>query len=487
MKSVYRAVALILALTGFAWVSLCMADNSTTIYQFKGGDDGTWPYAGLLEYQGEFYGTTWKGGSSGGWGPEAAGTIFKLTPPAKGQSAWTKTVLHNFIGNLYGIDGNVDGAYPMAALISGNDGKFYGTTNGGGQWGYGAVFQLVPPANSGDEWTVNTIYSFCSVHNCDDGTYPVGSLLLGADGALYGTTSEGGGYAGAGDGTVFKLTRSDTYPYWTQTVIYYFCSVGDSCLDGYHPKAELIADKDGVLYGTTEYGGDNASGTVFKLTPPAAGGGLWTETVLHSFCSHYFLYQCIDGAYPTSGLVFDTQGNLYGTTTAGGACTDPEYNPCSGTVFKLTRPGNSTTDWTQSVTHSFTSGRSGYNPVAALIVDSQNNLYGTTQLGGSADTIYGSGLGTVFKLGPSHWDGTHRTLTVLTNFINGDDPITNSKPAGAVTLYQGALYGTTAYGGPGGPAECVNVEVSETGCGSIFKVSLGADAPHDQTRPSDRR
>jgi uncharacterized repeat protein (TIGR03803 family) len=472
MKSVYRAVALILALTGFAWGSPCMADNTTTIYEFKGDDDGTWPYAGLLEHQGEFYGTTWKGGTAN------LGTIFKLSPPAQGQSAWTKTVLHHFLGSDMGWDG----AYPLGALIVGRDGAFYGTTSEGGRWGYGEVFRLEPPVNPQAGWLIYPIYSFCSSPLCGNGSYPGGSLLLGADGALYGTTSKGG-YVGDSGGTVFKLTHSDTYPYWTHTVIYYFCSVGYSCLDGYHPMAELIADKDGVLYGTTEYGGDNDSGTAFKLTPPAAGASAWTETVLHSFCSNEFNQICNDGAYPKSGLVFDTQGNLYGTTSSGGACHDPIYGPCVGTVFKLTRPGNSTADWTQSVTHSFESGLSGSIPVAALIVDSQNNLYGTTITGGPSTAIYGPGWGTVFKLGPPHWDGTHRTLTVLTSF----DAIRlgPSNPAGAVTLYQGALYGTTAYGGPGGSVDCVDFEVSQAGCGTIFKVQLplGEGAPQINQRP----
>lgn len=475
MKSVCRAVALILALTGFAWVSPCTAVNPTTIYQFKGDDDGTWPYAGLLQYKGEFYGTTWKGGTAN------LGTIFKLSPPAQGQSAWTKTVLHHFLGS----NPSWDGAYPMGGLIVGRDGAFYGTTSEGGRWGYGEVFRLEPPVNPQAGWLIETIYSFCSSPLCGNGSYPGGSLLLGADGALYGTTSKGG-YAGGTGGTVFKITFSDTYPYWTHTAIYYFCSVGVfSCVDGYHPMAELIADNEGVLYGTTEYGGDNDSGIAFKLTPPAAGASAWTQTVLHSFCSNEFNHICYDGEYPTSGLVFDTQRNLYGTTSAGGACHDPVYGPCIGTVFKLTPPGNGTADWTQSVTHSFESGLSGSSPVAALIVDSQNNLYGTTQSGGAADTVYGSGMGTVFKLGPPQWDGTHRPLTVLTNFIptNGDQ-ITNTKPNGAVTLYQGALYGTTAYGGIGGPASCINVEVAETGCGSIFKVPLGKGEPQiDERRP----
>jgi len=465
MKPVYRAVALILALTGFAWVFPCTAANTTTIYELKGGDDGAWPYAGLLEYKGEFYGTTWKGGTSD------IGTIFKLTPPANGQSAWTKTVLHNF--TIYAPDG----AHPWAGLISDGNGGFYGTTYGGGKWGYGTIFSLTPGYFG--SWTETTIYDFCSLSHCEDGAYPQASLLLGTDGALYGTTSEGGYYGGYG--MAFRLKLGEDQPFH---VIYKFCTVGYYCLDGYRPVAELIADKQGALYGTASLGGNGSgnSGTAFKLTPPESGTGLWTETVLYSFCSDKFGDYCRDGLGPASALVFDTQGNLYGTTQAGGICYDGGFGspyPCSGTVFKLTPPGNGATSWTESVTHSFTSGIHGWSPVAALIIDSQNNLYGTTQFGGAPRVDTGVvGLGTVFKLGPPPGNGAHRTLTMLTNFItNNDDPYTNTQPAGPVILYQGALYGTTVHGGVDGPASCFSTDTNAHGCGSIFKVPLSTAAP----------
>jgi uncharacterized repeat protein (TIGR03803 family) len=418
-------------------------------------------------------------------GTEDLGTIFKLTRPANGQGAWTKTVLHNFHSNSF-FSNTDDGAHPWAGLIwDGNEGKFYGTTNQGGQWGYGTVFVLVPPVNPLDGWVEYPIYDFCSASSCEDGSYPQASLLVGADGVLYGTTSKGGLYTG-GYGTVFKLTRDPVVDYqWTYAVIYNFCTVGYYCYDGYHPVAELIADKQGALYGTTPYGGGGAnnSGIAFKLTPPAAGAGLWTHTVLYNFCSDQFADQCNDGARPASALVFDTRGNLYGTTQFGGICHDDGFGspyPCSGTVFKLTPPGNGATVWTESVNHSFTSGIHGFQPVAALIVDSQNNLYGTTQFGGAPRVNGAVGLGTVFKFGPPHADGTQRTFTMLTNFIiNNDDPYTNTQPTGPVTLYQGALYGTTAHGGLGAPAAagCATFDYTNAvGCGSIFKVLLGAGA-----------
>jgi len=467
MKAVYRAVALILALTGFAWVSPCTAANTTTIYEFKGGDDGAWPYAGLLEYKGEFYGTTWAGGTSD------LGTIFKLTPPPAGHNLWTKTVLHNFLGIT---NGDFDGAHPWGGLIyDGNDGKFYGTTEQGGRLGYGSIFALVPPANPQGEWYEAAIYSFCSMPGCEDGTDPHASLLLGADGALYGTTSKGGPYYG-GYGTAFRLKYGEDKLF---RVIYNFCTVGYYCLDGYNSVSELIADKQGALYGTTQNGGNGHgnSGIAFKLTQPAAGAGLWTQTVLHNFCSNESEV-CEDGNTPLTALVFDTQGILYGTTSDGGTFDDgpPPANSCGGTVFKLTPPGNGATGWTHNVTHTFSTGLIGCSPSSALIVDSQNNLYGTNYSGGSRSG--GLGVGAVFKLGPPRY-GTHRTATLLANFVdNNDDPDTNRYPAGPVILYQGALYGTTAFGISDGPsASCSNAFTGTTGCGSIFKVSLGTGAP----------
>lgn len=461
MKPMYRAVALMLAIMSLALVVPCRAaDNTATIYQFKGDKDGKWPVAGLLEYQGSFYGTTYKGGDDG------YGTAFKLTPPAKGKTAWAHTVLYSFTGHTDGWDGE----YPMGGLIAGPGGVFYGTTNGGGLYGYGTAFKLVPPSDGENTWREVVIYDFCSQSDCADGTYPQDSLLLGADGALYGTASEGGLFVNKG--TVFKLTPPPgVATKWAMTVLYSFCSVGASCSDGSHPLAAVIADKQGALYGTTQYGGDNDYGAAFKLTPPAKGKTDWTETVLYSFCNNVFLGVCNDGEYPVAALVFDLQGNLYGTTETGGIIHQA-YSSGNGVVFKLTPPGNGNTGWTESVTHSFTSHERGANPVAALIVDSQNNLYGTTQYGGAGHP--NKGFGTVFRLGPPHQDGTHRTFTSLTSFEPAEGPITNNHPDDSVILYQGALYGTTAYGGFNGPASCIDIQNAEPGCGSIFKIPLSS-------------
>jgi uncharacterized repeat protein (TIGR03803 family) len=433
--------ALSLAALGLVGATPCRA-ASVVIYKFKGGADGKHPLAGLLEYQGALYGTTVEGGA------DNYGTVFKLTPPARGKTAWTKTVLYSFTGNTDGYDGT----NPEGDLIVGSDGNFYGTTNGGGLYGYGTAFQLVPPADGQSTWSEIVIYNFCSLSECADGTYPQDALLAGSDGALYGTTSEGGLFVNKG--TVFKLTPpAGGGSAWSETVLYSFCSVGFLCDDGSHPVAGLIADKQGSLYSTTEYGGTEDSGTAFKLTPPAPGKTAWTETVLHSFC---VTTVCEDGSYPVAGLVFDQQGALYGTTYQGG-------NSTGGVVFKLTPPANGQTNWTERVLHSFTGGVRGGNPAAALIIDQQGVLYGTTKNGGHGRSI-SQPNGVVFKLTPNgefKWPET-----VLEAFYQA------TNPSAGVILYQGALYGTTYLGGSS-QASCLRVRPTSTAtCGTIFKVPL---------------
>ena len=202
----------------------------------------------VADKEGALYGTTNKGGDFG------VGTVFKLTPPAPGHKSWTETVLHSFFGADVG-------SYPAAGLIFDQQGVvLYGTTEKGGfeplSPGYGTVFKLVPPAPGHKSWRKTDIYDFCAVgYYCNDGEYPVSELVIGKDLALYGTTYEGGAN---GYGTVFKLTPPASGTYWNETVLYSF---GDGN-DGGYPKAGLIVDKQGVLYGTTYEGGSSGYGTV---------------------------------------------------------------------------------------------------------------------------------------------------------------------------------------------------------------------------------
>jgi uncharacterized repeat protein (TIGR03803 family) len=356
------------------------------LYRFcaQGGGnctDGAEPEADLIRdaLSGHLYGTTYEGGAGG------EGTVFALTPPAAGQTAWREKVLYSFCQQT----DCVDGAYPEAGLIEDASGNLYGTTYDGGTFGEGAVFELTPPAAGQTAWTEIVLYSFCSLA-CTDGESPEARLLRDAlSGNLYGTTY----YGGANDrGVVFELMPpAPGQTAWTEVVLYSFCALGGGgCADGANPGARLIGDPSGNLYGTTTGGGAYGGGTVFELTPPAPGQTTWTEIVLRSFCAHGGR-DCTDGAYPYAGLIRDAKGNLYGTTEDGGANG-------GGAVFELTPPAPGQTAWTEKVLYSFCAqgGRDyctdGAFPEAGLIRDAKGNLYGTTEDGGA---YYG---GVVFEL-----------------------------------------------------------------------------------------
>jgi uncharacterized repeat protein (TIGR03803 family) len=382
--------------------SIWAAAEEKVLHNFNNdGTDGYYPEVGLIvDAAGNLYGTTTAGGAYN------SGTVFELTPAAGG--GWTETVLHNF-GN------GTDGATPYAGLIFDAAGNLYGTTQYGGTYGVGTVFELTPAG--GGSWTEKVLYSFNL--NGTDGAVPEAGLIVDAAGNLYGTTYFGGTYL---YGTVFELTPAGGGG-WTEQVLHSFNNNG---ADGSLPAAGLIFDAAGNLYGTTVNGGTGSNcvlgcGTVFELTP-AAGGG-WTEQVLHSFNNNG-----ADGSTPFAGLIFDAAGNLYGTTFAGGT-----YG--YGTVFELTPAAGG--GWTETVLHNFGNGTDGTAPYAGLIFDAAGNLYGTTSYGGTYN------YGTVFELTPAAGGGW--TETVLHNFGNGTDGITPY--AGLIFDAAGNLYGTTFVGG----------------------------------------
>jgi len=246
------------ALTGGAW-------TETVRYSFVGGSDAQTPYAALvIDKNGAFYGTTANGGASG------YGTVFQVTPPALAGGSWTETVLYSF-------GPGIDGRSPYGALVFGKNGALYGTTYFGGVSNKGAVFQLSPPASAGGTWTENVLYSFL---DGSDGANPVAALVFGEDSSLYGTTTSGGSSNG---GIVFKLSPPTIAGgTWTETVLYSFESRARGS------KSTLVVGNNGALYGTTEFGGTGRGcgpggcGTVFTLKPPVAGD-LWAEYVLHNF------------------------------------------------------------------------------------------------------------------------------------------------------------------------------------------------------------
>jgi uncharacterized repeat protein (TIGR03803 family) len=259
---------------------------------------------------------------------------------------------------------------------------------------------------------LTTLYSFSGENG--DAAGPYAGVFYASNGVLYGTTAYGGVF---NSGAVFQLSPPTSGGAWTETVLYSFGGTND----GTYPYAAVIADANGVLYGTTNYGGASGMGVVYELTPPIAPGGAWTETVLHSFSGP-------DGAYPYASLTFAGNGALYGTTELGGSSG-------YGTVFELTPPGGSGGTWTETVLFNFSGGNDGCCPYAAPVLGASGALYSTTVAGGS------SGKGTVFRLNPPGTGKSAWTETILHNF-NGSD---GGFPYSGVSLgANGVIYGTTA-------------------------------------------
>ena len=256
------------------------AQTFTTLASFA-GTNGANPQSSLIQAtDGNFYGTTIHGGHNNCYG-QGCGTIFKITPSG------TLTALYSFCSQ----GSCADGSSPLG-LIQAADGNFYGIANGGGANGVGTVFKITTAGS------LTTLYSFCTQSLCTDGEYPR-PLVQATDGNFYGTTNGGGAYEG---GTVFKITPSGTL-----VTLYSFGSQPNGT-DGASPQAGLVQATDGNFYGTTQYGGTDGEGTVFKITP---SGML---TTLYSFCSQP---NCADGDNPYDGLVQATDGNFYGTTYFG--------------------------------------------------------------------------------------------------------------------------------------------------------------------------
>ncbi len=322
------------------------------------GRNGASPYAGLiLDAAGNLYGTTPNGGLYG------YGTVFELSPTANG---WTEVVLYNFCQFSC-----LEGSNPWASLLLDSAGNLYGTTQFGGAHGSGTVFELSKAANG--TWGEKVLYSFCSSPNCADGSVPQAPLIFGAKGQLYGTTSEGGQGAclanDSGCGVAFELTPGADGQ-WNETVLYTFTG-GD---DGGTPIAGLVSDSSGNLYGNTWLAGANLRGVVYELSNVS---GVWTETVLHQFCEYQ---SCFDGGYPKATLTFGPDGAIYGTTGAGGKqskSNDVGY----GVVFRLASSGGV---WSENVLYAF-SGTDGNYPFGGVVFDSSGNLYGTTVDGGTSN------------------------------------------------------------------------------------------------------
>ena len=320
-------------------------------------------------------------------------TVFlALTAPLYAQ---TYSVLLNFSG--------ANGNGPGTPILD-RSGNLYGSTPSGGPGefgGYGNAYKL---AHAGQGWILDNLYNFTGRN---DGAAPEGALTIGPDQALYGTAAAQGADL---HGTVFKLQPPVTFCRaitcaWNITVLYTFR--GD--MDGSVPNGNVVFDAAGNMYGTTTYGGQYNYGTIWKLT---SSGGSWTESVLYSFDGPH-------GSYPLSGAVLDNAGNLYGTTSTGGA-------DGWGGVWELTNSGSG---WSLQNLYSLTNQSDGRSLAGGVVFDSAGNLYASAQHGGQ-----NSG-GTVFRLSPASGGWNFSLLYSLSG---------SAGPASSLTLdTSGNLYGTT--------------------------------------------
>ncbi len=338
---------------------------------------------------------------------------------------------------LYNFQGGADGDEVVASLILDAQGNLYGVTElgGGGSctYGCGTIFELSPPATQGGSWTKTTLYTFQG--GMTDGSYPEGTLVFDAKGNLYGTSFFGGGpnCGGYGCGTVFELSPSKTGGGWSETALHVF--VGPDNGDGYLPNNNLVFDAEGNLYGTADSGGAYNNGAVFELSPPTGQGGKWTEQVIYSFIG------APDGANPESGLTPGANGVFYGVASGSGPA---EY----GTVYQLTPPAPGSSQWTLAVLFGFNLKAAGGNPGGPLVLDASGNLYGTTAVGGdySCPSPYNDGCGVVFELVNSSGRYSENVLHSFTG--TGGDGI--QPESGLIMDALGNLYGTTELGGTQG-------------------------------------
>jgi uncharacterized repeat protein (TIGR03803 family) len=393
-RSIAAALLLVASSAGLGLASAAPAAGSSqekVLYAFLGGNDGANPTGTLLrDVDGALFGTTANGG------PANLGTVFELAPGSGGQ--YTETVNHSFQGP--------DGAHPSSGMIKIDARSGAGTTRDGGAYGLGTVFEMTHEPRGPTE---RVLYSF---KGFGDGEGPYGPLLLGTSGALYGTTTNGGGSTAcaAGCGTVYRLTPAGSG--YSEQVLYGFRGGPD----GSHPYSNLIADATGALYGTTYDGGAYRFGSVFKLTPSRTK---YSESILYRFKGGS------DGANPVSGLLGGKRGSLFGTTLAGG-------RPNEGTVFELSPSSNGT--YREHIKYDFTRS-DGQVPYGTLISTGAHSGAGTTYQGGTY------GYGAIFSLTHTTQGPVEAVLHSFTGNPDGANP-----ESGVIADSSGNLYGVT-YGG----------------------------------------
>ena len=387
-RSAARALQVIvgIALAAFAVVAPVHAQT----FQIVATLPSEWfPSQLTMDRAGNVYGVTANSGDSKDSEicEDGCGAVFELY---RDHSQWVLTTLYTFLGVA-------DGFNPAGQLTFGPNSALYGTTLYGGFWGFGTVYSLTPlcrtVCNEWIPWTHKVLYSFQN-GDCDtgcDGRYSSTPVTFDGAGNAYGITEYGGfGNNGMGQGTVFRLSpRSPHGGKWEETQVHTF---GKTQSDGTQPQGGLLRDAAGNLYGTTLNGGNNDLGTVYELVN---NGNTYTEIVLHSFDGS-------DGAYPISGLIADSAGNLYGTTYGGSS---------GGTVFELSPLGNG---WTFSVLYSSQPGQA--SSLKGLAIDAGGNLYGAGFAGGRFN------VGAIYKLTSTQDGWAYTVLHDFTGALDGEYP-----------------------------------------------------------------
>ncbi len=430
---------------------LAQTATFTTLHSFDGVSEGVIPNALVQGGDGVFYGTTTNGGSNN------SGTVFAVTP------AGALSVLHTFSA-LDSSKSNPDGAYPLAALVGGNDGNFYGSTEFGGSGGNGTIFRITPTG------TFTILHSFSATTAAgvnNDGAELTGALILGGDGNFYGAASTGGAH---GTGAIFQMTPdgvlSVLHSFDGMYVGQFGSKIGFALnQDGQGPST-LVQGSDGSFYGTTPVLGPNNTGTIFKID--AAGN----FAVLYNFSATGTGANSgvnSDGSTPNSPLFEGADGNFYGTTLMGGP---NGHGGGGGTIFRITPAGVFTT------LHAFSALTDGANsdgaePRCGLTPSGDGNFYGTTGNGGT----YGNG--TVYEVTPAG------TVTTLYSFSALDSHGWNQDGALPYSRLlrgsDGYLYGTTIAGGKnsdgGGNGTAFEIVVAASGAAAQKASQPRSSAP----------
>jgi len=393
-SSTYFRIRGVAAAAVFA-LSLATVTAATTdvIYSFE-EDEGEYADTDLeTDSAGNIYGTTVLGGDFG------SGTVFQLSHTG---NSWVHTVLYSFTGGA-------DGGEPYKGVTLDGEGNLYGTAVTGGsgicEGGCGVAYKLT---NSGGTWTQTVIHAFTGE---DDGSGPGARVTVDGAGNVYGMAPTGGAY---GLGTIYKIRQGQNGA-WVLKVIHAFTGGAD----GATGSAGRMILRQGHLYGAATTGGTYGSGVVFELTPTQVGE--WDFRTIYSFRGQP------DGSFPYGALLFDSSGNIYGTTYYGGANN-------IGAVYQLTPRANG--EWREKVLYSFQGGTDGNSPISNLVFDTARNLYGTTSEGGL-------GTGTIFKLSPV--GGGHWMETVVHMFQGPPDGAFSYN--GMVVDPFGNFYGATVHGG----------------------------------------